>query len=78
MQCILENEIAEFKVNVESIVHVIGEIVETSKTELGVEVLAHEVKIINGAEPLPFEINKKKLQVGLGQLLNERVLSLRH
>ena len=36
------------------------------------------MKVINGAEPLPFEINKKKLQVGLDQLLNERVLSLRH
>ena len=78
IQCVLENEFAGFKVDVESIVHVIGEIVETSKTELGVEVLAHEVKILNGAEPLPFEINKKKLQVGLDQLLNERVLSLRH
>jgi hypothetical protein len=31
------------------------------------------VKVINGAEPLPFEINKKKLQVGLDQLLNETV-----
>ncbi|EEL88076.1 Aspartyl/asparaginyl-tRNA synthetase [Bacillus cereus AH1272] len=62
----------------ESVVQIVGQIVETSKTELGVEVLAHEVKILNGAEPLPFEINKKKLQVGLDQLLNERVLSLRH
>ncbi|HDR8154226.1 TPA: aspartate--tRNA(Asn) ligase [Bacillus cereus] len=78
IQCVLENELAGYKVDVESIVHVIGEIVETSKTELGVEVLAHEVKVINDAEPLPFEINKKKLQVGLDQLLNERVLSLRH
>ena len=69
---------AGYKVDVESVVHVIGEIVETSKTELGVEVLAHEVKVINSAEPLPFEINKKKLQVGLDQLLNERVISLRH
>ena len=69
---------AGYKVDVESVVHVIGEIVETSKTELGVEVLAHEVKVINGAEPLPFEINKKKLQVGLDRLLNERVISLRH
>ncbi|AIY76885.1 TPA: aspartate--tRNA(Asn) ligase [Bacillus tropicus] len=78
MQCVLENELAGYKVDVESVVQVVGEIVETSKTELGVEVLAHEVKILNGAEPLPFEINKKKLQVGLDQLLNERVLSLRH
>ena len=78
MQCVLENELAGFKVDVESVVQVVGQIVETSKTELGIEVLAHEVKILNGTEPLPFEINKKKLQVGLDQLLNERVLSLRH
>ena len=78
MQCVLENELAGFKVDVESVVQVVGQIVETSKTELGIEVLAHEVKILNGAEPLPFEINKKNLQVGLDQLLNERVLSLRH
>ncbi|PES97808.1 aspartate--tRNA(Asn) ligase [Bacillus cereus] len=78
IQCVLESELAGYKVDVESVVQVIGEIVETTKTELGVEVLAHEVKILNGAEPLPFEINKKKLQVGLDQILNERIISLRH
>ncbi|MGN4423115.1 aspartate--tRNA(Asn) ligase [Bacillus cereus group sp. MYBK30-1] len=78
IQCVLENELAGYKVDVESVVQVIGEIVETTKTELGVELLAHKVKVLNGAESLPFEINKKKLQVGLDQLLNERVLSLRH
>ena len=54
---------AGYKVDVESVVHVIGETVETSKTELGVEVLAHEVKVINGAEPLPFEINKRSYKL---------------
>ncbi|WP_242213184.1 aspartate--tRNA(Asn) ligase [Bacillus cereus group sp. BfR-BA-01383] len=78
IQCVLESKLAGYKVDVESVVQVVGEIVETSKTELGVEVLAHEVKILNSAEPLPFEINKKKLQVGLDQILNERVISLRH
>lgn len=78
IQCVLESELAGYKVDVESVVQVIGGIVETTKTELGVEVLAHEVKILNGAEPLPFEINKKKLQVGLDQILNERIISLRH
>lgn len=63
IQCVLENELAGYKVDVESVVHVIGEIVETSKTELGVEVLAHEVKVINGAEPLPFEINKRSYKL---------------
>ena len=59
----IRNELAGYKVDVESVVHVIGEIVETSKTELGVEVLAHEVKVINGAEPLPFEINKRSYKL---------------
>ena len=59
IQCVLENELAGYKIDVESVVQVIGKIVETSKTELGVEVLAHEVKILNNAEPLPFEINKE-------------------
>lgn len=35
MQCVLENELAGYKVDVESVVQVVGEIVETSKTELG-------------------------------------------
>ena len=63
IQCVLENELAGYKVDVESVVHVIGEIVETTKTELGVELLAHEVKVINGAEPLPFEINKRSYKL---------------
>ncbi|KFN04142.1 aspartate--tRNA(Asn) ligase [Bacillus clarus] len=78
IQCVLEKDLAGYKVDVESVVQIVGEIVETTKTELGVELLAHEVKVLNTSEPLPFEVNKKKLQVGLDQLLNERVLSLRH
>lgn len=78
IQCVLENDLAGYKVEVESVVEIIGELVETPKTELGVEVLVKEVKILNTSDRLPFEVNKKKLQVGLDQMLNERVISLRH
>lgn len=63
IQCVLENELAGYKVDVESVVQIIGEIVETPKTELGVEVLAYEVEVLNGAESLPFEINKKSYKL---------------
>ncbi|MCJ8008657.1 aspartate--tRNA(Asn) ligase [Lederbergia wuyishanensis] len=78
IQCVLENDLAGYKVDVESVVEIIGELVETTKTELGVEVLAKEVKVLNTSDRLPFEVNKRKLQVGLDQMLNERVISLRH
>ncbi|MBS4219963.1 aspartate--tRNA(Asn) ligase [Bacillus sp. FJAT-49711] len=78
IQCVLENDLAGFKVDVESVVEIKGELVETTKTELGVEVLVKEVKVLSTSERLPFEVNKRKLQVGLDQMLNERVISLRH
>src|SRR5690606_37218691 len=76
--CVLEKDLAGYKVDVESVVEIIGKLVETPKTELGVEVLVKEVKMLNTSDRLPFEVNKKKLQVGLDQMLNERVISLRH
>lgn len=78
IQCVLEKELAGYKADVESVVQITGEVVETTKTELGVEVLVHDIQLLNSSEPLPFEVNKRKLQVGLDQILNERVLSLRH
>ncbi|MBW8351855.1 aspartate--tRNA(Asn) ligase [Bacillus sp. IITD106] len=78
IQCVLEKDLAGYKVDVESVVEIIGKLVETPKTELGVEVLVKEVKMLNTSDRLPFEVNKKKLQVGLDQMLNERVISLRH
>ncbi|WP_242221603.1 aspartate--tRNA(Asn) ligase [Bacillus cereus group sp. BfR-BA-01380] len=78
MQCVLEKEWAGYKVEVESVVQVTGKVIETEKTKLGVELLVEDVKLINSAEPIPFEVNKKKLQVGLDQMLHSRTLSLRH
>ncbi|MGG0185579.1 aspartate--tRNA(Asn) ligase [Bacillus rhizoplanae] len=78
MQCVLEKEWAGYKVEVESVVQVTGKVIETDKTELGVELLVEDVQLLNSTEPIPFEVNKKKLQVGLDQILNSRTLSLRH
>ncbi|MEI4802119.1 aspartate--tRNA(Asn) ligase [Bacillus sp. FJAT-51639] len=78
IQCVLEKEWAGYKVEVESVVQVTGKVIGTEKTRLGVELLVEDVKLINGAEPIPFEVNKKKLQVGLDQMLHSRTLSLRH
>ena len=78
MQCVLEKEWAGYKVEVESVVQVTGKVIETEKTKLGVELLVEDVKLLNGAEPIPFEVNKTKLQVGLDQMLHSRTLSLRH
>ncbi|MGG2065879.1 aspartate--tRNA(Asn) ligase [Bacillus sp. S14(2024)] len=78
MQCVLEKEWAGYKVEVESVVQVTGKVIATDKTELGVELLVEDVKLLNSAEQVPFEVNKKKLQVGLDQMLHSRTLSLRH
>lgn len=78
MQCVLEKEWSGYKVEVESVVQVTGKVIETEKTELGVELLVEDVNVINSAEPIPFEVNKKKLHVGLDQMLHSRTLSLRH
>lgn len=78
IQCVLENEWAGFKAETESVVQITGKIVATSKTETGVEMIAEHIQILNSAAPLPFEMNKKTLSVGLEHILNHRVLSLRH
>ncbi|WP_369899879.1 aspartate--tRNA(Asn) ligase [Bacillus manliponensis] len=78
MQCILEHEWAGYKVETESVVQIIGKVVATDKTELGVELLVEDIQLLNSSESIPFEVNKKKLQVGLDQMLHARTLSFRH
>ncbi|MGM9986252.1 MAG: aspartate--tRNA(Asn) ligase [Bacillaceae bacterium] len=79
IQCILENELLSFKVDNESIVEVIGIVVEAKKQSLGVEILIKNIRIINKiTTKLPFEINKGELKSGLEHVLNHRTLSLRH
>lgn len=78
LQCVLEGELAGVIIETESVIEAIGEVVSTNKTGLGIELLLKSVKVINKNSLLPFEVNKKEVNTGLENLLNHRVLSLRH
>ncbi|WP_102275906.1 aspartate--tRNA(Asn) ligase [Cytobacillus massiliigabonensis] len=78
IQCVLEGELAGFNLETESVIEAIGKVVSTKQTSLGVELLTNSVKVINKNSLLPFEVNKKEINTGLENLLNHRVLSLRH
>jgi len=78
LQCVLEGELAGIIIETESVIEAIGEVVSTNKTGLGIELLLKSVKVINKNSLLPFEVNKKEVNTGLENLLNHRVLSLRH
>ncbi|EOR25980.1 aspartyl-tRNA ligase [Niallia nealsonii AAU1] len=78
VQCVLEQEQNQLKIETESVVRVTGVLVKTDKTANGVELQVNELIVLAEADPLPFEINKKKVNAGLDHLLNHRVLSLRH
>lgn len=78
LQCVLEKEWTKIKIETESVVEVTGEIVPSDKTEQGMELIVSNINILSAAASLPFEINKKSVNIGLDQLLNERVLSMRH
>ncbi|MCM2983320.1 aspartate--tRNA(Asn) ligase [Niallia circulans] len=78
IQCVLEQEQNQLKIETESVVQVTGVLVDTEKTANGVELQVRELTILAEAGPLPFEINKNQVKVGLDHLLNHRVLSLRH
>lgn len=78
LQCVLEGELAGVIIETESVIEAIGEVVSTNKTGLGIELLLKSVKVINKNSLLPFEVNKIEVNTGLENLLNHRVLSLRH
>lgn len=78
IQCVLEQEQNQLKIETESVVQVTGVLVDTEKTANGVELQVRELTILAEAGHLPFEINKNHVKVGLDHLLNHRVLSLRH
>ncbi|GIN85192.1 aspartate--tRNA(Asn) ligase [Heyndrickxia sporothermodurans] len=79
IQCILENEWLHFKVENESIVEIIGDVVESKKQKLGVEIHAKNIRIINKSQgDIPFEINQSEIKAGMDHVLNYRTLSLRH
>lgn len=78
IQCVLENELAGMKIEIESVVAVTGTIVGTTQTKSGIELLAGKVEILNSSLTPPFELNKKEVNASLEHILNHRTLSLRH
>ncbi|TNJ66667.1 aspartate--tRNA(Asn) ligase [Paenibacillus hemerocallicola] len=79
VQCVLEGELAEMTLSLESVVSVTGLAVEASKAPGGLEIRASAIQCISAAAaPLPFEINKKTIGARLDTMLDNRVLSLRH
>ncbi|MCI1592064.1 aspartate--tRNA(Asn) ligase [Heyndrickxia oleronia] len=79
IQCILEKEWLNFRVENESIVEIIGDVVESKKQKLGVEIHVRNIRVINKCQKaIPFEINQSELKAGMDHLLNHRTISLRH
>lgn len=79
VQCVLEKELVKIPLNLEFVVSVNGFAKHAPKAPDGHEISVTHVEILNKAESsLPFELNKKSLNVRLDTMLDHRVLSLRH
>lgn len=79
VQCVLEGELAETPLSLESVIAVEGVAVLAPKAPRGVEIRAAGIAVLSEAEaPLPFELNKKTLSAKLETMLDHRTLSLRH
>ncbi|MGE5654937.1 MAG: aspartate--tRNA(Asn) ligase [Bacillota bacterium] len=66
-------------VDTEAAVEIVGRVEPQARQPLGVEVHAASVCVLGRVQAeLPFELNKQELGVGLEQVLDHRVLSLRH
>ena len=77
VQCVVNTREVDIKgLRLESVVEITGTVV---KNDENVEILAENIRLISEVkEELPFEINKKDIEVNLDTILNHRVLSLRH
>ncbi|MDR0268872.1 aspartate--tRNA(Asn) ligase [Paenibacillus sp.] len=78
MQCVLEGELTETSLSLESVVSVTGTAEYAPKAPGGIEIRTASVQCISAAAQLPFEINKKTISARLDTVLDHRVLSLRH
>ena len=56
LQCVLEQEQNQLKIETESVVQVTGILVKTDKTANGVELQVNELIVLAEADSLPFEI----------------------
>ena len=80
VQCVVNNkEINDMDTKLESVVEIIGTVLESKNNLNSFEVSVDKFNIINSSvEELPIEINKENLEVNLDTMLNNRMLSLRH
>ena len=80
VQCVVNNkEINDMDTKLESVVEIIGTVLESKNNLNSFEVSVDKFSIINRSiEELPIEINKENLEVNLDTMLNNRMLSLRH
>lgn len=80
VQCVVSNEILNrIDLKVESVVEILGKVVEGKNNISNLEIQVEEFKILNEVtNDLAIEINKESLEVNIDTMLNNRVLSLRH
>ncbi|KKI92822.1 aspartyl-tRNA synthetase [Bacillus sp. SA1-12] len=78
IQCVLEQQLAGYKVENESAVQIKGIVQETSKQKNRMEILIKEIDLLSPSARLPFEVNKKEINAGLEIILNNRMVSLRN
>lgn len=80
VQCVVNNkEINDMDIKLESVVEVIGTVLESKNNLNSFEISVAKFYIINSSiEELPIEINKENLELNLDTMLNNRMLSLRH
>jgi nondiscriminating aspartyl-tRNA synthetase len=80
IQCVVNTKEIDIKgLKLESVVEIIGEVVENSSVESGFELIVKKLKVISEVkEDLPLEINKEEVEANLDTVLNNRVLSLRN
>ena len=79
VQCVVENKNINLdKIKLESVVSIIGEVKISNNSLNPFEILVEKMEVINEAEEIPIEINKKDYNVNLETTLNNRIISLRH
>ncbi|WP_373898137.1 aspartate--tRNA(Asn) ligase [Haloimpatiens sp. FM7315] len=78
IQCVLDNNNFQIEVKLESVICILGRVVESNNKIRKVELQGSSIQIISEVkEELPIEINTKEINANLDTILDHRVLSLR-
>lgn len=78
VQTVINNSLLPASFTLESTVEITGKVVAGKNDFNFFEVQVTAIRVLSLAQELPIEINKPELEVNLGTMLNNRVLSLRH